>query len=351
MRHFHLPPGCLKPSLILMLLMLLSTARAAEHGVIVLYHHVAEDTPPSTTISPADFRRHLEYLRDNEFNVMPLDIMLEALRQHQAIPDKSVAITFDDGYISIYEEAFPMLQSFGFPFTLFLSTQPIDDDQFGYMNWDQVREMANAGTVIANHMVNHPYMLDRLPDETPDAWIQRLRQELLSAENRIEENTGQSHRYLAYPYGEFDTDIKAMLDEEGFTGLAQNSGAVGFYSDFLAIPRYPLASIYADLDTARTKLDSLAFHVEELIPENPVTDSASPGVRIRFAPGEYSFDQIGCFANSQRIPTQWLDKANGLLELMPDQQFSGRRWRYLCTAPLPGTSRFFWYSVQWINPN
>jgi peptidoglycan/xylan/chitin deacetylase (PgdA/CDA1 family) len=332
------------------LLISAASLQAAEHGVIVLYHHVATDTPPSTSISPEDFRLHLAYLRDNDFNVMALDEMIEALRDGQEIPDKSVAITFDDGYLSIYDTAFPMLAAFGFPFTLFLSTQPIDDNQTGYMNWAQVREMADAGTLIANHMVDHPYMLTRNDGESDTAWIERLRGELLTAEQRIAANTGQSHRYLAYPYGEFDTSIKAMLAEEGFTGLAQNSGAIGFHSDFLALPRFPLASIYANLETARIKLDSLSFHVVELNPENPVTDEPSPGATLRFGPGEYSLDQIGCFANSQPIPIHWLDRSAGLLQLQPEQQFRDRRWRYICTAPLPGSGRFFWYSLQWINP-
>jgi len=329
----------------------LFTAQAAEHGVIALDHHVAEDTPPSTTISPENFRQHLEFLRDNDFNLMALDQMLEALRNQQDIPDKSVAITFDDGYLSIYQQAFPLLQEFGFPFAVFLSTQPINDNQAGYMNWEQVRDMANSGVVIANHMVHHPYMLTRLQEESQAEWISRLRKEMLQAEQDIERHTGQSHRYLAYPYGEFDPAIKAMLAAENFTGLAQNSGAVSFQSDFLALPRYPLASIYANLDTASTKFESLAFHVMEQRPENPVTDSASPAVRIQFGPGEYSFDQLGCFANSQPIPTRWLDKENGLLELAPEQQFTSRRWRYICTAPQPGTGRYFWYSVQWIKPD
>ncbi|MEX2131120.1 MAG: polysaccharide deacetylase family protein, partial [Pseudohongiellaceae bacterium] len=273
------------------------------------------------------------------------------LRNQQEIPDKSIAITFDDGYLSLYTEAFPMLQSFGFPFTLFVSTQPIDDNQNGFMNWDQIRELSDAGVLIANHMVDHPYMLDRMGDESDRQWIERLRSELLAAEERIRLNTGQSLRYLAYPYGEFDPAIKAMLAAEGFTGLAQNSGAVGFHSDFLALPRYPLGGIYADLETARTKFDSLAFNAAIVAPESPVTSSSSPAVVLQFAPGEYLFNQIDCFANNQPIPMQWTDRENGIVEVVPQSSYSGRRWRYICTAPLPGTRRYFWYSVQWINPS
>ena len=322
----------------------------AEHGVIIAYHHVATDTPPSTSISPDDFRGHMEYLRDNGFTVLPLDRMIESLKQGQQIPDKSIAITFDDGYSSIYETAFPMLQSFGFPFTLFVSTQPIDDNQANYMTWDQIKEMSDAGVVIANHMVNHPYMLERAGGEDDQQWKDRLRAELLHAEDRIQSNTGQSHKYLAYPYGEFDTAIKGMLAELDFVGIAQNSGAVGFHSDFLALPRYPLASIYANLETAKTKLDTLAFHVSELTPESPVTNNRSPSVTLKFEQGNYNREQIACFANSEAIPMNWIDPEQGVVSLEPTRSYSGRRWRYLCTAPAIGERRFYWYSVQWIVP-
>ena len=265
------------------------------------------------------------------------------------MPDRTISITFDDGYISIYEEAFPILQSFGFPFALFVSTDPLNRNQTNYMNWDQVREMSEAGALIANHMVDHPYMLNRLNGENQQQWLERQRMEILEAEETIERETSQSHRYLAYPYGEFNPAIKSMLEKLDFIGLAQNSGAVGFNSDFQALPRYPLASIYANLDTARSKFDSKAFNVKLVRPASPEVSGRNPSVTLEFAPGNYNFSQIGCFANSEPIPLNWQDREAGLLELIPDQEYGGRRWRYICTAPDPGTSRYYWYSVQFIN--
>ena len=322
---------------------------AAESGVIVLYHHVATNTPSSTSISPEGFRAHLEYLRDNQFNVVRLDTLIETLKNQRQLPDRTISITFDDGYISIYEEAFPMLQSFGFPFALFVSTDPLNRNQTNYMNWEQVREISEAGALIANHMVDHPYMLNRLNGENQQQWLERQRMEILEAEETIERETSQSHRYLAYPYGEFNPAIKSMLEELDFIGLAQNSGAVGFNSDFQALPRYPLASIYASLGTARSKFDSKAFNVKLVRPASPEVSVRNPSVTLEFAPGNYNFSQIGCFANSEPIPLNWQDREAGLLELIPNQEYGGRRWRYICTAPDPGTSRYYWYSVQFIN--
>ena len=322
-----------------------------SHGVILVYHHVSTDTPPSTSISPEDFRKHLDYLLQNDFSVIPLDQMLETLQNGRQLPEKAIAITFDDGYISIYDTAFPMLQSYGFPFTLFLSTGPIDRRQQGFMNWEQVKKMSEAGVIIANHMVEHPYMLDKDLGESEAQWISRLENELLAAEARIEQQTGQSHRYLAYPFGEFNADIKAMIGANGFIGLAQNSGAIGVNSDFLSLPRFPLASIYANLDTAKIKLDSKSFNVELVRPQSPVTDIRNPSVTLKFNDGNYNLSQIGCFANSQPLPMTWIDRDEGILLIQPTEDYSGRRWRYLCTAPVPDESRYYWYSIQWINLN
>jgi len=326
-----------------------SPSMAAHSAVILLYHHVAEDTPSSTSISPANFEAHLGYLRDNDFNVIALDRMIDSLRSGQSLPEKSVVITFDDGYKSIFEEAFPMLQSYGYPFTLFLSTEPIDDGLSNYMTWDQVRQMSAADVIIANHMVDHPYMLEARDDESDSQRLERLSEDLLKAEHRIEAETGQSHRYLAYPYGEYDPAIKSLLEELSFVGLAQNSGAVGPESDFLALPRFPLASIYANLVTASTKFSTLPFSVTQLRPDTPVTSNKSPPVVLKFEDGNYNFNQIGCFANSKPIPMTWIDKEQGVLELIPNQSYSGRRWRYICTAPDPDSNRYYWHSVQWIN--
>lgn len=333
-------------------LFLLSSAfvRGQENsGVVLLYHHVASDTPPSTTISPETFRSHLEYLRANDFNVIGLSEMVVALQNRQAIPEKSIAITFDDGYSSIYDTAFPMLEEFGFPFTLFVSTGPIDRAQRNYMTWENINEMASAGVTIANHLVEHPYMLAKLPEETDANWINRMRQEIQEAQKTIARHTNQDNKFLAYPYGEYDNNIKSLSAELGFIGFAQNSGAVGFDSDFLALPRFPLASIYANLNTAKVKFGTKAFNVKQRSPLSPVTSESRPSATLKFSSGNYRLEQIACFSNSEAMNISWSDTEEGVLTIRPKADISGRRSRYICTAPDVGSEGFFWYSVQWIN--
>jgi len=72
---------------------------------------------------------------------------------------------------------------------------------------------------------------------------------------------------------------------------------------------------------------------------------------LRFHDGAYNRSQIGCFANSQAMTLEWINRDDGVLHISTAETFNGRRWRYICTAPAPGSNRFYWYSVQWINPD
>jgi biofilm PGA synthesis lipoprotein PgaB len=338
----------LTPLTLSALMLLAGTASAAEHATIVLYHHISESTPPSTSVPPQRFREHMDHLRDNGFHVMGLPELLEALRNRQQVPDKTVAITFDDGYISIYDTAFPMLQEYGFPFTVFINTQPHNDGLSGYMSWEQVREMSAAGVTIANHMENHPHMVDALAGEDEAGRTARLREEYLRAQAKIKQETGQDHAFMAYPYGEYDLANKAMLAELGVIGLGQQSGAVGFDSDFLALPRFPFGGSFTDLNDFAQKVQTLSFHLVKVDPESTMTQDTSPDVTLQFASGDFNFRQLGCYAGGQPMQMEWLDQENGLVKLSTEQTFHLRRFRYLCTAPMRGSNtRFFWYSKDW----
>ncbi len=322
--------------------------QAAEHAVITIYHHVSEDTPPSTSLSPVQFREHMDYLKNNGFTVLPLNEVITALQNKQPVPDKTVVITFDDGYSSIYEEAFPLLQQMGFPFTVFINTQPINDEMPGYMSWDEIRHMSEAGVIVANHMIHHPYMIDKAPGESDTEHLERLRLELLTAEQQLLKETGQSHKIMAYPYGEYDSAIKQMIKAEGFIGIAQHSGAIGFHSDFQALPRYPLAGIYAQMEGIPVKLESLSFQVLQQEPQSPVTDERNPALTVQFAAGDFRADSLNCYANGENLPITWLDREALLFQIKPDRNFNSRRWGYICTAPANNANRYFWYSKLWI---
>ena len=131
---------------------------AADYATILMYHRFGEDRYPSTNVTLEQFEEHLEILASGPYNVMPLDEVVEHLQAGKPLPDRSVAITIDDAYLSVFEEAFPRLKERGFTATLFIATRPVDRNLPGYMDWDQIREWQAAGFSVGSQTQTHPHM-------------------------------------------------------------------------------------------------------------------------------------------------------------------------------------------------
>lgn len=323
-------------------------AQSAAQAVILQYHHVGSATPPVTSISTEDLRKHLEFLRDEGFSVLRLEEVLQALRTGAALPERSAVLSFDDGYRSVYDEAWPLLQEFGYPFTIFVTAGLVTSNGRLYASWEQLREMGAAGATLANHTMSHAYMVERAANESEAEWRQRMRSEIEDAEALIAAETGQSHKLLAWPYGEYDAALQALVQELGYIGIGQHSGPVNASSDFTALPRFPVSGIYASMRTFPTKAKSLAFDVELVAPGDSVTAESSPVAELRFAQ-DYRFDALNCFNADQPMKIEVVDAASRHFRISSSVRNEARRFRYNCTAPGP-EGRFYWYSVTFLNP-
>lgn len=318
-------------------------------AVVLQYHHISTDTPRSTSVSPEEFRQHMEYLREGGFTILPLEDVLQALQQNGPLPDKAAVLTFDDGYRSVYDVAYPLLREYGWPFTVFVPTGLITATPGLYASWDQLREMGEHGATLANHTVSHAYLLDRSTYASESAWLEGVGREITQAETRLEQETGQSHRILAYPYGEFDPAIQQLVTELGYVAMAQNSGAINARSDFTALPRFPFSGIYASLRTFATKVNALAFNVIRE-PASPITREQAPAVILGFD-GDYRLDALSCFHNDQPMDiAPMVGPMAKQYVLESPSRSTSRRFGYNCTAPGPD-GRYYWYSVLWINPD
>ncbi len=325
-------------------------AQYPDQAVILMYHHVSERTPPSTSTTPAMFRTHLEYLRDNGFSVLPLEQVMDALRNGGSLPDKSAVISFDDGYVSVYTEALPILREFDWPFTVFVNSGLVGSNANLYASWGQLREMIEAGATIANHSISHPYMVNQEPGESLEPWRERMRREILDAEEVIARETGHNFKFFAYPYGEYNAEIQGMLEELGFIGFGQHSGAINATSDFTALPRFPFGGIYASMNSFPTKVNSLAYNLESLVPGDSVTTEASPSIELRLLPGDYRPERVNCFNNDEAIAVNRVEGEEWHLLVTTHVENRSRRFRYNCTAP-GRDGRFYWLSLTWVNPN
>lgn len=177
---------------------------------ILMYHYVSP-LPPNAdniriglTLNPAMFRQHMQYLHDEDYHTISLYEMNDALENGATLPPKPVILTFDDGYIDHYVHVFPVLQEFNFTGTFFIATAFIDKNLSGYMNWQQINEMATAGMSMEAHTKNHIDLRNRD--------YNLLVYEIMGSIESLEAHTGITSRMFAYPVGRYDEDTLTVLD-------------------------------------------------------------------------------------------------------------------------------------------
>ena len=356
MLHMSSTRFSLLTGLAVLLLLLTMSARSA---VVLQYHHISNETPASTSISPERFAMHLEYLGESGFDVVPLQELVAALRNGETLPDKTAAITFDDGYISIHDTAWPLLKEKGWPFTVFINTEPHDQRRPLFMSWDQLRELAESGTTIANHTVSHPYLLNRQPGHDEAQWNAWVRNEISAAQHRIEKEIGTAPMLLAYPFGEYDNTILEIAGELGYVGFGQQSGPLAPFSDLRVLPRFPFGGAHGDRQDFETKVnslpmplaaaaDSIRWKTAEQKSLNDIVmygKKARPVLVLRLADG-FDFGSLNCFASRQgRIPLR-IEKP--WVYAQAEKSLGIGRSRYNCTAHSSQHGRYFWFSQLWI---
>lgn len=317
------------------------TAAEYASAVVLMYHRFGEEDMPSTSIRIDQFEAHLAELKSGGYQVLPLPRIVAALRDRKPLPDRTVAITIDDAYRSVYLEAWPRLRAAGLPFTLFVSTDVIQRGG-DYMSWDEIRELARGGVEIGNQTASHSH-LPALP-------LDKARDDIRAANARIEAEIGQKPTLLAYPYGEYSAAIRDMVAGEGFhAAFGQHSGVAHSQMDRYQLPRFPLNENYGGLDRFRLVANALPLPVTELTPNDPVlTGRNPPAIGFTVMPGIGDTAQLDCFASRQgrthieRLPA-------GRIEIRLTEPLPAGRARLNCTMPGPD-SRWRWFGLQFYVP-
>ncbi len=321
-------------------------------AVVVEYHHVSDSTPKSTSISPERFIAHLDYLARAGFTVVPLSQLTEAVRQGAPLPDKTIAISFDDAYISVFTTAFPLLKKRGWPFTVFVNTSSVGQSKL-FMSWDQLREMSKAGATIANHSVSHAHLVRLMAGETREQWQQRILGEISNAQNIIEQKIGSAAKFFAYPFGEYDVHIESLLKAQGYIAFGQQSGPLSPSDNPQALPRFPFGGMFTELEDFILKVNSQALNLSARWADDKgqpldnliVRAGARPWLVIK--PQDSALlKRINCFATGQgAITAQVRGEELWVRAVQPLKQ---GRTRYNCTATSAEKGRFLWFTQQWL---
>jgi peptidoglycan/xylan/chitin deacetylase (PgdA/CDA1 family) len=180
----------------------------------ILTYHDLSATRSAVSASPAAFREHLHRLHAAGYRPVTLTEALACLEQPSPERGPLVALTFDDGYASAYERAFPLLMEYGWPATVFpvadyagrgnrWPSQPAGTPCARLMGWGELRTLAEAGWEIGGHTRTHPDL--RLLDDG------RLRDELHGGKAALEDRLGSAVRAFAYPYGSYDRRVRAIV--------------------------------------------------------------------------------------------------------------------------------------------
>ena len=354
--------------LLVILIVLFSHTNAAgdtsKHAIILQYHHVSNTTPKVTSISPEQFKWHLEYLDQNNFTIWPLSKIAQFLKEGKSLPDKCVAITFDDAYRSIYTTAFPLLKQRNWPFSLFLNTGAVGKSK-NSLNWDEIREMSRSVAEIGNHSHTHAHLIRYEKNESPQQWRERVIGEIQTAQQMIDQHLSHEEnlppRLFAYPYGEYSVALAQIIKQLGYVAVSQQSGPVTLITPQELFPRFPMSGIYTTKSQLKEKLKTFPLPLETIDIIEPLLKPATEQdydkttLKLIIKPKYWNKTlrkKLQCYVSGQgKALIHW---ENQTAHIQAQKKLGVGRNRYNCTAPVSivinGKARhgFYWYSQLWI---
>lgn len=183
---------------------------------VLIYHHIRQATENDSQnsrqfiVSPEIFEQQIEYLADNDFQTISFKNLADYFDGKFSLPAKPVIISFDDGLINQYQNAFPVLQKYNLNATFFLFSNPIGRSE-NYLTWEQVKELDAAGMEIGGHGFYHLF-LNKINDA-------ELEKEIIESKRIIEENLGHEIFAFAYPFGAYNGEVTKKINEAGYVAI------------------------------------------------------------------------------------------------------------------------------------
>ncbi len=207
---------------------------------VFMYHHIEpmaqanEEGHGALTVDNGWFDQQMGYMVSHGYNFISLTTLVNAIMNHQSLPPKSVVLSDDDGYIDIYQYAYPIIQKYHIIINLFIPAGLIDNSD--YMTWDQLKQMQASGLVnIYNHTWSH------YPLGQGDA--NKITFEMKTSQNEFKQYLGITPNIMAYPYGSFSPLAIRILQSEGFeAAFSTLPGTDECTSNLMSEPRYRIGN-------------------------------------------------------------------------------------------------------------
>ncbi len=183
---------------------------------VLMYHYVSVPPPDADkyrldlSVTPANFEAQLEWLAIEGYHPIRVSDLAEYLHGGPPLPPKPIVLSFDDGYLDNYQNAYPILKNYKFPATFFVVGQFTEDNRPGYMNWLQLEEMAMNGMEIGSHSMTHPDLKGKT--------VAFQTQEIVGSKALIELRIGVPVKSFCYPAGKYDARTISTVRAAGYLG-------------------------------------------------------------------------------------------------------------------------------------
>ena len=313
-----------------------------DFGLIsLMYHRFEENKYPSTNIKILDFKKQLNIIKKNDIKIINPKNFENELTNNKK--QRKILLTIDDGFLSFYENAWPILKANKIPFILFVSTREVGS--FNYMNWEQIRTISEEDFVeIGNHSHTHEYLIDE-SNET-------IRTDIQKSINIFKKELGKNSDFFSYPFGEYSINFKDIIKSLGFKyAFGQHSGVIDETKNFYELPRFPINEKYGQLKRFTSLTKTLPFKYKKLLPEEKyLLDNKNPPiVKIEFYENIKNLESINCYSNEagkwNKSKIDFL--TNTILQILINEKFTEERGRINCS--LRDSSGFWrWLGIQFV---
>ncbi len=175
---------------------------------ILLYHHISSESDHNRyNVSVPEFQAQMQALYDHGYTAVSISRVVDALLNGADLPEKPVVITFDDGHMSVYENAFPIMESFGFPGVFYIVANRINNSP-DFVNIEQIKTMIDAGWEIGSHGYTHT-----------DVTLNRdaVYFEIAQSRNNLKQALSTEIATFAYPFGTIDSFTAQKVIEYGYS--------------------------------------------------------------------------------------------------------------------------------------
>lgn len=240
---------------------------------VFIYHRFSDSKHQSTNTSTKELKAQFEYFKTNNYEVVPLEKILNKLKNKEDIPSNWVALTIDDTYKSFYQNGLKLFKEYNYPFTLFVYVEATENKYGDFMTWDELKEVKKYGEVEL-HSYSHPSLI-KLSNED-------IAKDTQKAIDIFEKNMGYKAKIYSYPFGEYDDRVKNEILKFGFDSiLNQNNGSVNSKSDIFDINRIALVENV----NIKEKIKYKTLDVEWIEPKDYPKDGILKTVKAKVDPG------------------------------------------------------------------